>query len=217
MKASDFIKKTAALTTQTAKKAVSTTVAVSKKFADFQIPASINWVYGFGFKIGIFLILKSFLILRYQLSNLSLPGFLVVATQLFMALIMIVGGVTMQSQRMYEDPCKLRRAANKYGIMTIGGTLISLARSAMNWDFFKNAASNWFMNVWTSITKGAGEITLSLLFWDFDLWVMLCALLYVIADVYLYEIFDDPGSLWGKVFGMFQRRLAVSAKATEHD
>lgn len=180
--------------------------SATKKLADFQIPASITWVYSLGFKIGILLIFKSFLILRYHFRNLSLSGGLLITAQLVMAAIMIVGGVTMQTQSMYEDPGKLRRAANKYGLITIFCSVIIVFKEWMHWDFFKIPdASNWFMEIWTTITKGAGEITLSLLFWDLDLWTLFCALLYMIADVYLYEMFDDSHSLFGWFFRKFQR------------
>ena len=210
MNSKDFLKKVSSISASTAKKAVRVSVAAGKKLADFQIPSSINWIYGFGFKVGIFLALKSALILKYQGNNLAITGFVTVIAQFVTAVMMIIGGVTMQSQRMYEDPRKLRRSANKYGVAAAFGLLIMLVKDRIDWSFFKNpAATNWFMNAWTAVTKGAGEITLSILFCDFDLWTLFCGLLYIIADVYLYEIFDDPQSLSGRLLRPFSRTTAA--------
>lgn len=215
-KISNLKTKTLNLATRATKKTLLLTKTASRKFANFQIPASITWVYSLGFKIGILLILKSFLILRYQARNLSASGITLITAQFFMAIIMIVGGVTMQTQSMYEDPHKLRRAASKYGFITLICVGVIILKEWMRWSFFKiPTASNWFMNIWTTITKGAGEITLSILFWDFELWTLFCGLLYIIADVYLYEIFDDSDSLWGKIIRTPRKRLALPAKANE--
>ena len=59
------------------------------------------------------------------------------------------------------------------------------------------------MNAVSVVAKGAGEISLSLLFIDWDLWILFCVLLYVIADAYLYDVLDDPKS----IYGMIARRL----------
>ena len=36
----------------------------TKKYNDWQIPSSMNWLFAFGFKIGLLLANKSFLIIR---------------------------------------------------------------------------------------------------------------------------------------------------------
>ena len=92
---------------QVAKKASAAAIKAGKAIVNAPLPPSINWLYGFGFKIGILIVLKSFLVMRYQWANLSREGFWMVSSQLILSLILISCGLIMQTQRILENPRKL--------------------------------------------------------------------------------------------------------------
>lgn len=152
--------------------------------ASTQLPASLNWIYGLGFKIGILLILKSFLVIRYL--QLSATGCIIVSYQSMLALIFIVLGLIMQEQDSNKSRSVLTAVTAGYGVAAIIGTVICFLKSTCNWEFFKPIQkTNWFIDIFTGIAKNAKEITLSLIFWDTDLWVMFCAILFFLTDFYL--------------------------------
>ena len=54
MNTKEFLEKAKSFTGKTISKAAKTTVVAGKKIAKAEIPPSINWIYGFGFKVGVF-------------------------------------------------------------------------------------------------------------------------------------------------------------------
>ena len=176
-------------------------IKLGKQVMALQMPPSLTWIYSFGFKLGVFLILKSFLILRYQWTNLNWSGFTMVIAQFVQALYLIACGALMQNEKLYDEPLKLRKIANSYSGALLIGIVVFVCRETFAWQFFKEPkAINWFVDFFTGIWKGAGEIGLALLFWDFDLWSAFCGLLYFITNIYLHVSFDYEDGLWAKAF-----------------
>jgi len=176
-------------------------VKAGKAVLALQMPSSLNWIYSFGFKVGVFLILKSFLILRYQFFNLQLSGFIMIASQFLQAFVLIACGALMQNESLYDEPIKLRRISHYYGYALLLGFASFACREIFSWEFFREPqAVNWFVDFFHTIGKGASEIGLSLLFWDCDLWGAFCGLLYFITTVYLHVSFDYSNGFWAKVF-----------------
>ena len=158
-------------------------VKASKKIASAELPASLNWWYGFGSKVGLFLALKSFLAIRFL--NLSFTGFIMVAAQLGLAGIFIVLGICMQNKRFADEPAVLRKLGGWYGLCFLLCTIVCILKGTGSWQFFADVkAQNWFIDIFNNITKGAGEITLSIIFWDMDLWTAFCGLLYLLTVAY---------------------------------
>lgn len=156
---------------------------LAAQFSTAQLPGSLAWIYGFGFKIGVFLILKSFLVLRYL--SLSATGVVMVATQLALAVVLMVLGLIMQERNILEDAARLRAVLAGYGLASVVSGAVCYAKSAFSWTFFQNsAASNWFFELFNSAAKGVKEITLSVIFWDADLWTFFCLLLFILTFVY---------------------------------
>ena len=206
--AASTAKKSAQLAGKAAKvsgKAVKTSakyaVKAGHKVMTLEMPNSLNWIYSFGFKVGVFLILKSFLILRYQFFNLQTSGLIMVASQFIQALILIACGALMQNKALYDEPLKLRKISHYYGIAVLLGLIIFTLRSLFDWQFFREPkAVNWFIDFFGGISKGISEFSLSLLFWDCDLWGAFCGLLYFITTVYLHVSFDYVDGFWAKIF-----------------
>lgn len=158
---------------------------VGAKIATAELPQSLNWFYGFGFKVAIFMILKSVLILRYQAFNLSLVGILMLLTYTGLSTTMIVCGLTMQNNAMYDSKQKLRKASIWYGLTTLVRGCIMVLKVVGDWKYFKNPDSvNWFMDFFSGIFKGSKELGLSLLFIDCDFLVALCGLLFLVTFAY---------------------------------
>ena len=193
------MKKTTAISGKALKVGKDQALKLEKAAMAIEIPSSLNWIYSFGFKVGLFLILKSFLILRYQFSNLQLSGYIMVMSQMIQALILIACGVLMQNKALYDEPLHLRKISNCYGYALLLGFIVFVLRETFSWNFFKEAqAVNWFVDALHVVTKGAGEFGLSLLFWDCDLWGMFCSLLYFITAIYLHVNFDYESGFWAK-------------------
>ena len=202
--ATGFAKKTVKVAGKAARTGAKQAVRAGKKVMSIEVPDSLNWIFGFGFKVGIFLILKSFLILRDQITNLQLSGFIIIITQLVQALALIACGALMQNKNLYDDPLKLRKISQYYGYAMLFGALVFGMRSLFGWQFFKEpAAVNWFVDFFTGISKGASELGLGMLFWDFDLWSLLCAVLYFITTTYLHVSFDYDDGLWAMIFDKY--------------
>lgn len=199
--ASGTAKKAAKAAGKVARTGVKQVARVSTGIMKIEMPSSLNWIFGFGFKIGVFLILKSFLILRYQAFNLQLSGAIMILSQLIQALALIACGALMQNERLYDEPNKLRKIANYYGLVALWGVLIFILRESFDWTFFRKAdGANWFYNFFDNVASGIGNVSLSLLFWDCDLWTAFCGLLYFITTTYLHVSFDYEDGLWAKVF-----------------
>lgn len=187
--------------------------AASKAIAAIQMPQSLEWIFGFGFKVGIFLLLKSFLILKYQHANLSSSGYGVIGSQVLQAFVLVGCGVLMQNKAFYDEPKKLRRINLFYGAAFALGVLVFVLRERMNLQFFKAAESvNWFKDLFSGMAKGAGEISLSLLFWDVDLWAMLCGLMYFIVMLYLRVSFPPEKKLLHRAADAVRRLLRFPDK-----
>jgi len=198
---------------QIAKTSVKHAVSLGKKVATIEIPSSLNWIFGFGFKVGCFLLLKSFLILRYQIFNLRMSGFIMIITQFVQALFLISCGLLMQNRRLYDDPIKLRKIAGRYGYGLFIGMVVFVLREFFDWSFFKEPkAVNWFVDIFTGISKEASEIGLGLLFWDCDLWGAFSGLLYFITVSYLHVSFEYKSGLWAAVF----RNVHFLRSSTNH-
>lgn len=198
-----------ALVKDTAAKSHAAAKRASVQFSNWQIPNSMNWLFSLGFKIGLLLALKSFLILRYQGMNLTLPGIVIVLSQLFLGSILIACGMLMQDPSLYANPFSVRTIARVYGITGLLCALVMAFRVIGQWAFFKDPASvNWFIDFFTGIFKGAKEITLSILFIDCDLWVAFCLLLFVVSYVYLNVKFAYEDSFCGN---LVQRIPALKA------
>lgn len=151
-------------------------------FATKPLPKSLDWIYGFGFKVGIFLALKSFLALRF--FHLSLSGCLMVLSQLIMALAFIVSGLIMQRPGSIFDLQTLRISTISYGSVTIYSALICIIKANFDLDFFRKAASkNWFVDFFNGLSKVLGEISMSIVFWDIDLWTMFSLILLLLTIV----------------------------------
>ena len=126
--------------------------AVSKAIAAIDMPQSLEWIFGFGFKGGIFLLLKSFLILKYQHANLSSSGYWVIGSQAVQAFVLVACGVLMQNKAFYDEPRKLRGINSFYGGAFLLGVLVFVLRERMNLQFFKAAESvNWFKDLFSGI------------------------------------------------------------------
>ena len=173
------------ITTHLAKSAAKTgktLKCVAEKYNDWQIPSSMNWLFAFGFKIGLLLAVKSFLIIRYQGMNLTVQGIIIVLSQLGLGAMLIVCGILMQDLELYSNPFSIRKISRLYLYTGLACSVVMGLRVVQHWEFFKNPGSvNWFVDFFSGIFKGAKEITLSILFIDCDLWVAFCLLLFLIA------------------------------------
>ena len=137
------------------------------QFSNWKIPSSMNWLFGFGFKIGLLLAIKSFLILRYQGTNLTVQGVIIVFSQLILGAVLIVCGMLMQDIELYTNPFSIRKISRLYLWTGIICSFIMAFRVIGKWEFFRDAASvNWFVDFFSGIFKGAKEITLSVLLID---------------------------------------------------
>lgn len=151
-------------------------------FASQPLPKSLEWVYGFGFKVGVFLILKSFLAMRFL--HLSFSGILIVCSQLIMAAAFIVFGLVMQRPGSLFDFQSLRLTSIGYGGVGLYSTVICFAKANFDMNFFqKAAAKNWFVDFFNGVFKGIGEFSMSIVFWDIDLWTMFCFILLILTVV----------------------------------
>lgn len=164
-------------------KATHTVSSLAKSAAVTPLPTSLSWIYGFGFKIGIFLLLKSFLVVRY--TSLSITGWWMVGTQAAQALVLIVVGLLLQEDSTRQSPHALCALDALYLIAAIYSTVICVLKERLGWTFFREAArSNWLVNTFNSAVKGAKEASLSILFWDTDLWTAFCWLLGLLTLTY---------------------------------
>ena len=112
-------------------------IKAGKMAMSIQMPNSLNWIYSFGFKVGVFLILKSFLILRYQFFNLRMSGFIMIACQFLQALVLIACGALMQNESLYDEPIKLRKISHYYGYALLLGFVTFAFREIFSWEFFR--------------------------------------------------------------------------------
>lgn len=157
------------------------------KYANMALPDSLRWVYTLGFKVGFLLLIKSFLVLRFL--DLSLTGGLIVTAQAITAVVLIIAGVNLQEGSAIGNV----RVSGQYGLMFlatgIASQLICTARDAFKWEFIRQTTeSNWFMEMIGKATNMLGNATLSLVFWDLDLWTAFCLLLAGITLVRCYTL-----------------------------
>ena len=170
---------------------------LSKKLANIKIPSTLTGIAGFGFKVGVFLILKSYLILRNV--DLSATGYTMVVSQLALAFVLIAAGITIQDERSAEKPDGLKRTASFYLFGAINGYLVNILSDKMGWKFFDDqTAVNWFVDIFNSLLRGFGEVSMNLLFCDQDFWSFFSLLLFGIMMIYQYSIFGSPEKFFGR-------------------
>ncbi len=192
-KATETAKKGAAKVTNTAKRVTADAAKLGAAYMKLPVPSSLSWLYGIGFKIGILLVLKSFIILRYQYSNLSGGGIFVLISQCFMAILMIANGILLQSPLNLHDPKKIFRYNLLYIIAAIPAIIAEILCETENWKFFVHPTSNFFKN----LLIGIKELQLDLLFIDRDLCIFLVVLMFIITLIYMFGQFG-----WKSIFGL---------------
>lgn len=166
-------------------------INVGKKISTVQLPQSLNWIYGFGFKVGVFLTLKNFLIFRYGSGNLSVLGHLMVLSQLIMSIAMMICGVILQDSRLYDDQKKVRKVGRFYLYPALFCSIVIAVRELRNLEYFRNPESvNWFVDFFTGLSKNIGEISWSIVFLDSDLWTAFCVILFLVT--WVYRIINFP-------------------------
>ena len=167
---------------------------IAGNIARTPLPSSLNWVFGFGFKVGVFLFIKSFLAIRFL--HLSFTGFLMVLVQFGTGVVLTVYGLHMQKPGALDNPNILRKTANGYGAATIIGTVICILKACFHWNFFRDAVSkNVLLDFLNGVLKGVNEITLSFVFWDIDLWTAFCGLLFLMTLTGAKLFSEDHDSL----------------------
>lgn len=180
-------------------------------YAAAPLPKSLEWIYGLGFKAGVFLALKSFVVLR--MFHLSFTGILMAFSQMLMGFMLIILGAIMQQSGAMDNPSRLKKITRWYGLTAIVSTLFLLMEGWFSWNFFQEAAAqNWFLDFFNGLAKGTGEIFLSLVFWDAELWTAFCALLFLLSFVYLNV--EQPE---GRFFQHLRGRVYGSLPSTQQE
>ena len=173
-----------------AKKSMHAVTTAGTGIAKLELPKSIDWMYGMGFKLGIYLIIKTFLIWRYQLTNLAFAGHVILLSQLGLAVVMIACGAILQNPQLYNNPYALRNYARIYGVSAAICTAIAISKDLLHWEYFKDPRSvNWFADFFSFAAKGLGELGLTILFFDVDFLILFCWLLFAVAYTYLNASF----------------------------
>lgn len=168
---------------------------VGRALSDFnsiQVPQSLNWFFSLGFKIGIFVIIKDYLVLRRQIGNLSTYGYAVVAGQFILAFIMIALGVILQNPVLYDQPGKMKKATLFYlvaGAANFGTYLYGKFNDAK--FFIIQSVDPGFKGVLKNLFSGFREFSLSVLFADLDIWAVFALLMFAITEMYLYITCDE--------------------------
>ena len=163
--------KTAKVTAKTTVRAAKAAANVGARIAIMDLPQSLNWLFGLGFKVGLLLSLKSILVLRFQLTNLSCIGKIMLLCQSFLAFSLMFCGVNMQSPIMYENPYRIRRISRFYLYAGLLNWFILLLKSLFNISYFVDPNSiNWFVDFFSKIFSSIKEFGLTVLFVDGELW-----------------------------------------------
>lgn len=164
---------------------------LAKKATKIEPPQSINWFYSLGFKVGVFLLIKSFLILKHQYGNLETTGFIMVIFQFCQGLALIINGMILQDKNVFENPNKLSSIVRWFGWVFAANIVIFVLRETFNWKFFESPTTvNWFVDFLSSIGNGISEFALSILFWDCDIWGLYCGLTYFMTLRYVRYAYD---------------------------
>lgn len=194
---------------QVIKKATNVAIKAGKAFVEAPLPPSITWLYGFGFKIGILLVLKSFLVTRYQWANLSQEGFVMLSSQFVLALILISCGLIMQTPGILGEPSKVRTVTGLYFVAGLVASIVSIRAGINNWSYFITSQK---VNFFTRFISGAKELSTSIIFIDSDLWAFFAVILFVIAAIFMCTMFG-PGALIGR----FQKELDDGTRVNKWD
>ena len=177
-----------------AKKIGQGVTSAGSKLISAKVPESINWIYGLGFKVGLFLLLKVFLIVRYLYSNLSDQGFLMLISQAILGLVLVCAGAILQNPNHYNNPIKLKNTSRLYLLSTIMPIVCVTLSITDNWKLFKAPIqTNLFSNAFSSFK----EFNASILFIDKDIMIFFALLLYIISLFYLIANFGF-GSIVGR-------------------
>lgn len=148
------------------------------------LPASLEWLAAFGFKVGVFLCLKSFIVVRYV--NITFSGIIVVLTELILAVILIGAGTSAQRPNIMEKPSSVFFIGLLYMLGAILGGVVCFLRGLLGMHFaLKVESGNILLNAFNSLTAAMKELILSLMFYDLDLWSFLCLMLGIIMIVYV--------------------------------
>lgn len=157
------------------------------------VPNTITGLCNLGFRIGIFLILKSYLVLFH--TKLAFTGYCMVVGQLILALIFIMVGTSMQDPRVANSPRKARTNAYAYLFGALLGYFILFISKQFSWNFFaQREAVNWFVDALNTVRGGLGEISMSILFCDQEFWSFFSLLLFFITEWFNCSLFGLPFS-----------------------
>jgi len=162
------------------------------KFDRIKVPSSIDWFFSLGFKVGIFILLKSFLVITSQSGNMTLYGNCMVISQMLLAVLLMGCGVLLQNQSLYNQPKKMKSIALIYLFGACIAFLPICYGKVNQLNYFKaesvlNPIRN-FLN--TSIT-GIKNISLKILFADASLWTFFALILFIFTELYLIVSFGE--------------------------
>lgn len=164
---------------------------LTSKATKIEPPQSINWFYSLGFKVGVFLLIKSFLVLKHQYYNLEITGFIMVAFQFCQGLALIINGMILQDINVFSNPNKLSGVVRWFGWVFVANIIIFVFRETFNWKFFEAPTTvNWFVDIISSMGNGISEFALSVFFWDCDIWGLYCGLTYFMTLRYIRYVYD---------------------------
>ncbi len=150
------------------------------------LPDSLNWLYGLGFKLGVFIMLKCFLVLKTQILNLSSYGVVLCGAQMLLAGVLIACGAAAQSSGVFSDPARLHTVNYFYLLAFIVNASVLAAGRFKALDLFVHAGRQSFL---TELFSGLKSFSLDLLFFDTDLWTLAALLIYMTGSVYLLMSF----------------------------
>ncbi len=161
------------------------TARLGQRYFAAPIPHSIDWLYGFGFKLGIILLLKSYLIVRNV--NLSLTGFIIVLTEFLVAMALVAGGILIQQQGILSEKKSLFRVAGIYTGATVLAYFVNALRGIFSWTFFMGAEpKNPLFDFLNKVAREFKNLLMNALFMDIDLLAFFCSILTVILLAYIW-------------------------------
>ena len=164
---------------------------IAKKTADLgkrflaSPPPSLEWMYSLGFKVGLFVMLKSVLVLYFCANTLDTGGYAIVLGQIILALILVAAGLVLQNVAIYNEPVKLRRGTFLYllGAVICGG--VELVTKNKGLTYFKKIEVVSAKTFLSSLGTSTKEIGLKILFADNFIWVALALILFTISITFL--------------------------------
>lgn len=146
-----------------------------------------------------------------------------ILTQLLQSLILIICDMLMKNSSLYVVPLRLHRISRFYEYALLLGCLDFILRENLHWQFIKSPRTvNWFVDFFSTISKGLEEFSFSMLFWDCGLWGAFCGLRYLTIAVYLnvhYEGYIGLGKkLWNSICGLLWKgRITPDADRSDRD